>query len=49
LKGHDFGRAARAEEVDVLKGHDFSRAASAAKSEWALAPEGMQMAYSELP
>ena len=37
------------EEVDVLKGHDFSRAASAAKSEWALAPEGMQMAYSELP
>jgi hypothetical protein len=27
--------------IVVLKGHDFSRAVTAAKSAWALAPEGM--------
>jgi hypothetical protein len=27
--------------LSALKGHDFSRAVNAAKSIWALAPEGM--------
>ena len=50
LKGHDFSRAASAEEsaralqaadeLIVLKGHDHSRAAKPIESTWALAPEG---------
>src|ERR1035437_1320816 len=38
-----FNRSTKSEKVEALKGRGFSRAANSAKSEWALAPEGMQV------
>jgi hypothetical protein len=40
LKGHGSRRIVIGKEIGVLKGHGFSRAVRAAKSTWALAPEG---------